>query len=258
MINSISRRNYSCDHKNSNKQTKFDNHVISDNKHKGNRTELLLQEEKEANTNNVYEVKKILSKCKCGQKSSFNNKQLNSNLNVIKNIDKENNVIKFKDESRSKIKLNKCYSLEELKVMAKDPLYKGVINLDYLSSDAGTELLNILSKFDYEKGKNLYLDNSKLNDLGVEFISFCNFKQLQRLYLYQTQITDRAIEHLIKCDFKQLQRLYLNQTQITDRANEYLIKCDFKKLQELYLYQTQITDRVKLKTKYPNCSIYYE
>ena len=53
---------------------------------------------------------------------------MNSNLNVIKNIDKENNVIKFKDESRSKIKLNKCYSLEELKVMAKDPLYKGVIN----------------------------------------------------------------------------------------------------------------------------------
>jgi len=38
LINSISRRNYSCDHKNSDKQTKFDNHVISDNKHKGNRT----------------------------------------------------------------------------------------------------------------------------------------------------------------------------------------------------------------------------
>ena len=158
---------------------------------------------------------------------------------------------RFSIEYGSSFEINQDY-LEE----SKYHLYTETIDIEYLKSEDGKNLIKNISKlkFDIDDGWNLR--DFIRNDKDVKFLSFCDFKQLQGLYLSYTKITDKAIEYLIKCDFKLLKKLYLFRTHITDRSIEYFIKCDFKHLKVLYLIHTQITDTSVLKSKYPDCKIY--
>lgn len=216
----------------------------------------------------ILELKKTISnfkECKCFQSLNDNSKNINNinnnNINYSSSFYNINELqgssIKENKDSQIKFKkFTKFYSLDDLKVMATDPMYKNNINLDlnYLSSNAGKELLKRLSYFNYEKGTILNLSGFDIGDYGVEFLNFCDFKKLEILYLNETNITDKAVKNLIKCDFN-LKWLYLHDTQITDLSIEHLITCDFKQLSWLYLSNTQVNDISKLKTKYPKCLI---
>ena len=105
--------------------------------------------------------------------------------------------------------MTKFMSFEEIKNNCLYSRYKEKINLEYLSTEEGKELLKQLSMLDYEKEVSIDKYIIPIDDYVVDIISFCYFKQLQVLNLYYTKITDTAVEHLIKCDFKQLQKLYL-------------------------------------------------
>ncbi len=145
---------------------------------------------------------------------------------------------RFLIENEKSFKMNKEYLKK-----SNYHLYTETVDIEYLKSKDGKTLIKKISKlkFGTEDGENLmYCIN---NDKDMEFISFCQFKELKGLYLYSTQITNKTIEHLIKSDFKKIQELYLNNTQITDNAIKYLINCNFKQLKELGFSNTSITDK---------------
>ena len=117
----------------------------------------------------IEELENSLSNCKCRGNNSLNEftnytSVVKSNVNQIKK--EENQYIL--NSSNNSTKFTRFYSLDELKVMANDSKYKGMINIEYLSSKEGQVLLRILSEFNYETETKLNFKNSIIGDKAVE------------------------------------------------------------------------------------------
>ena len=137
----------------------------------------------------------------------FNSKKLNQFKRIKKIIFYQHTLYSL---SGLRMIMTKFMSYKEIKNHCMYSRYREEIDINYLTTESGKELLKKLSKFNYEKDDSLCFIN---NDLDIDFISFCNFNQLQTLDLDNTQITDNAIEHLTKCNFNQLKELNLAYTQ---------------------------------------------
>lgn len=131
-------------------------------------------------------------------------------------------------------KVNLSYLLEK----SNYQLYLETIDIDYIKSDCGKELLLKLAK------TNNFCEKISLKyDEDIKFVSFCSFKNIKTLYLNYFFITDSAIFHLSKCDFKMLQNLSLAYSLVTDHGIKYLIDCNFTQIKIISLESTQITDK---------------
>ena len=108
----------------------------------------------------------------------FKSKKLRQ-LKIIKNI----TFYRHTSYTLSGLRLvmTKFMSYEEIKNHCLHSRYREEINLNYLSTEPGKELLEQLSMFDYEEDDSIDKFEIPIDDYVVGIISFCYFKQLKVL-----------------------------------------------------------------------------